>query len=166
MLSSRNRSTCLGKSWIRLCLDTGSGRSRSRSRSIKHNWAECRSSTSLGRPRTQVTNLIEAAFGSGLVLETSRFAIPTWPCTTASSIALDPPCALNMPSSQSARTPNPKRPSPRRPTAAVPMFATTSFGRQKGWGEQYGRDGATIIGAALLKPRCAASSCWGNVSGL
>jgi hypothetical protein len=29
---------------------------------------------------------------------------------------------------------------------------------------QYGRDGAATTGAAWLKPRCAASSCWANVS--
>jgi len=40
----------------------------------------------------------------------------------------------------------------------------TSCGRQKGWDGQYGKDGAATTGAALSKPRCAASSCWANGS--
>jgi hypothetical protein len=58
-----------------------------------------------------------------------------------------------------ARTPNPgKR------TASEPMRAMTSCIRRANWAGRSGRNGAATTGAALSKPRCAASNFWANAS--
>ena len=77
--------------------------------------------------------------------------------TTRRTVMKPSRCVPRTPSSRPVRTP-----SLGRQTAVAPMHVMTSCGRQKGWDGQYGRDGAATTGAALLKPRCAASSCWAN----
>ena len=65
------------------------------------------------------------------------------------------------------RLPSPpaRTPGPGKPTAAVPIHEMKSCGPHAGWVGRSGRNEAATIGAAWLKPKCAASSSWANASG-